>query len=195
MKTIFIMRHGQTDWNIHRRLQGQMDIPLNEEGIAQAKEAGDRFAAAGLRFDTVIASTLSRAVDTAVLSTGCEREAVIQDPRLVEIGYGDYEGTFYSQVTGELMAFIRDPENVPPPATVETIPALMARTGAFLEDLKSVDGESILVVTHGVTIRALMGHLTGPRNAVVWGMPIHNCQLITTTLKDGEYSDAVLYDK
>ena len=71
----------------------------------------------------------------------------------------------------------------------------MARTGAFLEDLKAVEGESILVVTHGVTIRALTGHLTGPRNAVVWGMPIHNCQLIITTLKDGEYSDAVLYDK
>ena len=191
MKTVYFMRHGQTDWNIGRRLQGQRDIPLNETGIAQAREAGERFAAAGLRFDTVMASPLSRAIDTAVLVTGAEKASLLLDERLMEIGYGDYEGALIGDLGGAMWAFIRDPEHVPPPPTVETIASLMERTGAFLRDLRDAEGDSILVVTHGVTIRALLGHLSGDRTRVVWGMPVHNCQLVTTTLENGVFTDAI----
>ena len=54
MKTVYFMRHGQTDWNIGRRLQGRTDVPLNAEGLRQAARAAERFAAAGLRFDAVL---------------------------------------------------------------------------------------------------------------------------------------------
>lgn len=191
MKTIYFMRHGQTDWNISRRFQGQRDIPLNETGIAQAREAGERFAAAGLRFDTVIASPLSRAVDTAALAAGVPAGSILTDARLLEIGYGPFEGADISRITGEMLAFIRDPDHCPPPEGVESIDALLSRAASFLEDLKTVQGERILAVTHGVAIRAIMGCLTGGKRAMVWGMPVHNCQLISTTMADGKYTEAV----
>ena len=190
MKTIWFMRHGQTDWNIQRRLQGTRDIPLNETGICQAREAGERIARAGLSFDTVIASPLCRSVDTAALVTGWDRDRIRLDPRLTEIGYGEYEGELFSQLDGEMLAFIRDPDHCPPPESVETIDALLERAAAFLEDLKTADGESILAVTHGVAIRALIGCLNEENRAMVWGMPVHNCQLVKTTLENGRYSPA-----
>ena len=191
MKTVYFMRHGQTDWNIRRKLQGQRDIPLNETGIAQAREAGERFAAAGLRFDTVMASPLSRAVDTAALAAGVSADSILTDARLLEIGYGPFEGADISQITGDMRSFIHDPDHCPPPEGVESIDALLARAADFLEDLKSVPGESILAVTHGVAIRAIIGCLTGEEHAMVWGMPVHNCQLVSTTLVNGEYTQAV----
>ncbi len=190
MKTIYFMRHGQTDWNISRRLQGQQDIPLNETGIAQAREAGERFAAAGLRFDAVISSPLSRAVDTAALAAGVPAGSILTDARLLEIGYGPFEGADISKITGEMWAFIHDPEHCPPPEGVESIDALLNRAADFLEDLKTMPGECILAVTHGVAIRAIIGCLTGGKRAMVWGMPVHNCQLISTTLSDGRYTEA-----
>lgn len=194
MKTVYFMRHGQTDWNIQRRLQGRRDIPLNETGAAQAAEAGDRFARAGLRFDTVIASPLRRAVDTAVLAAGADRSRIKLDPRLMELGYGDYEGALFSELEGDMLAFIRDPDHCPPPESVETIGSLLERAAAFLEDLKAADGESILAVTHGVAIRALIGCLGGENRAMVWGMPVHNCQLVKTTLENGRYSPAEMLE-
>ena len=141
-----------------------------------------------------MASPLSRAVDTAVLVTGAEKASLLLDERLMEIGYGDYEGAVFEELGGAMRAFIRDPDNAPPPPTVETIASLMERTGAFLRDLRDAEGDNILVVTHGVTIRAFLGHLSGDRSRMVWGVPVHNCQLITTTLENGEFTDAVIHE-
>ena len=194
MKTIYFMRHGQTDWNIQRRLQGQADIPLNETGIAQAREAGERFVRAGLTFDTVISSPLDRAVETAALASGVPRERIRREPRLAELGYGQYEGVLFTDLEGEMLAFIRDPDHCPPPESVEPIGALLDRAAAFLEDLKAVDGENILAVTHGVAIRALIGCLSGQDRTMVWGMPVHNCQLVKTVLENGRYCPAAILE-
>lgn len=194
MKTVYFMRHGQTDWNIGRRMQGQTDIPLNAEGRRQAAEAAERFASAGLRFDTVIASPLDRAVETAMLAARLPREGVRLDPRLMEIRYGIYEGTYYADLDGDMMAFIRDPDHCPPPPGVETISSLLDRTGSFLDDVRAMEGASILAVTHGVAIRAILGCLSGKDRAMVWGMPVHNCQLLETHLENGVFSPAVLWE-
>ena len=131
-------------------------------------------------------------MDTAVLATGWDRDRIRLDPRLTEIGYGKYEGELFSQLDGDMLAFIRDPDHCPPPESVETIDALLERAAAFLRDLKTADGESILAVTHGVAIRALIGCLDEENRAMVWGMPVHNCQLVRTTLENGRYSPAEL---
>lgn len=189
MKTIYIMRHGETDLNRENRLQGQIDCPLNERGWEQARLAGERFRARGLTFDQVCASTLTRAVQTAALAAGVPESAVRRDPRLIELDYGPYDAVPFTDLGPEMFAWFRDPEGTPPPAGIEPISALLDRTGAFLDSLRAEGGEgSVLVVTHGVAIRAMLGHLmhTG---AAVWGMPIDNCVLYETRLADGVFTE------
>ena len=192
-KNIYFMRHGETDWNRENRLQGQRDIPLNETGIQQAVDCGRRLDAAGMKFDTIVSSSLDRAVMTAICATGCRREDILIDDRLLEIGYGDYEGATFAELKDDMFAFFRDPDHVPPPETVESIQALMQRTGSFLQDISSLPGENILAVTHGVAIRAVLGHLSGQSDRAVWGMPVENCELYKTVWEDGCFSPVELY--
>jgi len=183
---VYFMRHGETDWNRENRLQGQADCPLNETGLAQARRAGERIAAAGLRFDAVYSSPLIRALETARLAAGAAPSDIRRDERLQEMSYGPYEGMAFGQLRRdrEMTAFLRDPERVPAPAGVESIPALMERTGAFLRALETAGEETVLVVTHGVAMRAIFGHLSGGQDAV-WGENIDNCTLYETVW-DGE---------
>lgn len=86
--------------------------------------------------------------------------------------------------------FFHDPEHVAPPNGVEPISELMKRTGAFLQYLRQEEkAESVLVVTHGVAIRAVLGHLTGKTYAV-WGMRVDNCVLYMTRLERGVFTPA-----
>ena len=77
---------------------------------------------------------------------------------------------------------------------MEPIGALLDRAGSFLEDLRGMDAETVLAVTHGVAIRAILGCLSGEDRAMVWGMPVHNCQLLETRLENGVFSPARLWE-
>ena len=87
------MRHGKTDWNLKYKLQGKTDIPLNEEGIKMAREAGERYK--DINFDVCYCSPLIRAKETARLLLEGRDIPVIYDDRLMEMGFGEYEGTEY----------------------------------------------------------------------------------------------------
>lgn len=193
MKTVYFMRHGQTDMNVAEVLQGQVDCPLNEVGINQAKEAGAKFRNAGLEFDMVYSSPLSRAIDTAVHSALVDRDSVVIEPRIIEMDYGPFEGVGYADFDDDMWNWLKDPDNIPAPAGIESIPDLMARTGEFIDSLVDSDGNSILVVTHGVAIRSMLGNLhklTGTYSAKVWGLPIPNCVLYKTIIsEDGSFSE------
>ena len=87
---IYIIRHGQTEKNRVKVLQGRSDVPLNDAGRQQAMEARDRFAARGIHFDKVYTSPLLRAVQTAEIIAEGIPQAV--DKRLIDMDYGPYEG-------------------------------------------------------------------------------------------------------
>ena len=89
MKLYFI-RHGQTDWNIVKRLQGATDIPLNENGEELARRTGEGMK--DIPFDLIYTSPLKRAFRTAELVRGNRDIPIISDDRLREICFGDYEG-------------------------------------------------------------------------------------------------------
>ena len=182
---VYIMRHGETDWNRSGRLQGQMDIPLNEKGKQQASEMKERIQESGLSFAKVYCSPLSRTRETGRLALGSE-EGFRLDERLLEYDYGPFDGTLFEDASKELMAFLMDPERVAPPEGSETIPHLMERVTSFLQDIDQ--NEDILIITHGVTIRALFGAMLGKEGAY-WDLPLDNCCIYT--LKDGEVIECV----
>ena len=86
---VYIVRHGQTDWNVQHKAQGRSDIPLNETGRRQAEELRDKIK--DIKFDAVYASPLKRARETAEIATDGEYKIVFDD-RLMERSFGDFEG-------------------------------------------------------------------------------------------------------
>ena len=96
MVEIFLIRHGQTDWNIQRRLQGHTDIPLNEVGRAQSLRLKDVLAEH--QIDAFFSSDLVRAIDTAKIARASESVPLIIDPGLREAGLGEAEGLLFEEL-------------------------------------------------------------------------------------------------
>ena len=189
MTTIYFMRHGETDWNHQERMQGQRDCPLNAKGRSQAAEAGKRLAGAGIHFDRVCSSPLSRARETARIVSGFSDDNLFTDPDILEMGFGPYEGVSFSELPPEMFQFFADPERFPAPEGMESVPHLKERTGRFLDRLRAADpGGTVLVVAHGVALRVLMGHLLAGRWDEGWKMPLENCCVYRVILENGVFS-------
>jgi broad specificity phosphatase PhoE len=147
--TIGILRHGQTDWNIDFRLQGVTDIPLNETGIAQARDAAEVIDPN--EWDLILTSPLSRARATAeiVAEVNGFAEAVIE-PLLLERSFGEAEGMMHE----EWRAKYADTNVVP---GGESLAELEARANLLLETLATrYRGQKVLAVSHGALIRILL---------------------------------------
>jgi uncharacterized phosphatase len=150
---ISLVRHGQTDWNLAKRIQGSSDIPLNDTGRAQAEATG--VAMAGGSYDAIYASPLGRATETAeIIASHTGLDAPLPLPEVAERNYGEAEG-----MTGaEILA--RWPEGTPVPGR-ETRDAVVARAlPALIELGEKHPDESIVVVSHGGVISSLVRHVT-----------------------------------
>lgn len=163
---LWLLRHGQTEWNREGRLQGWQDSPLTEQGEDQARLAAGRLAAQGLGAgDSVLrlVSPLGRAVATARLAFG--DLPFETDKRLIEIGTGDWTGLHLKTLeTNHPELFAQGPRvwyDAAPGA--ETFAGLARRIADFYGDLPTrAAGRSVVIITHGVTLRMLralaLGH-------------------------------------
>ena len=172
---VWITRHGQTALNKKQLMQGLYDEPLNETGIAQAKEA--RAKIGDMKFDAIYASPLIRARKTASIIGGVPMDEVIVDPRIIEVDFGKYEMHPYKRLGIWMSLYWMLPEVIPAPKTVETVSSMVARSRSFLEDLKKEDYENVLVVCHGGIIRALCGVLEHRRKGIKWRPRPENCEI------------------
>ena len=188
---LYIMRHGETDSNRAKRLQGRVDNPLNDNGIRLAREVGERLA--DIKFSLWISSPLKRAVETgeAVLSQNRVSGTVPfeRDERIVEISFGSWEGLGCGRDNFELDCdnfsdFYRDPELVSFPSDAESVSSVKKRTLDFLrstvlrEDFKTgEDGleKNILITTHGFAMRALLNSLYENKGDFWQGRVPANC--------------------
>ena len=149
---LYIMRHGTTDWNVARKLQGGTDIPLNGQGRTKAREAAKRYA--DVHFDLCYCSPLSRAKETAEILLEGRGVQIICDDRLTEMRFGVCEGEedSFPAKDGPMKAFFAAPQDYIPPKGAESFAQLFSRTGEILEQVilplvKS--GKDVLIVGHG----------------------------------------------
>lgn len=163
--TLYLIRHGETEWNRAQRYQGQRDIPLNDTGRTQARRNGAVLktllpAIADMDF---VSSPLSRAIETMQLlraEMGLDPLAFRQDARLVELNYGHWEGHLASSLAKidpeGVDAKARDPFGWRP-AGGESYADLMARIIVWLA---SIDRDTV-AMTHGGVSRVARGAALG----------------------------------
>ena len=180
---LWLVRHGQTDLNKAKRMQGRSDIPLNETGLLQAREAAAK--TEGICFDEVYASPLSRAVETAAIISHSEKERIRIDERLIEADFGRYERRRYWLMGPAMTCYWALPEVFPAPRTVETISSMVSRSRSFIRDLEKSPAENVLVSCHGGIIRALCGCLENAPKGIIWRPKPHNCELRLYIFENG----------
>ena len=184
---IYIVRHGQTEQNLKKKLQGRSNHPLTDLGREQASAVGDAFRDAGIVFDKVYTSPLDRAIETAKLVAG-DVPTECEDA-LIEMDYGPYEGTDLHNLPPEVEEFFQDFTNHPAPEGMEQLPDVVARAGEFLERLKAeAVHRDILLSTHAIAMKGLLEYLTPDSNGAYWSKYIGNCAVYVTELNDGTYS-------
>lgn len=188
---LYIIRHGVTAWNKAKRMQGQTDIPLAEEGIELAVRTG--MGMKRIPFDLVISSPLRRAVETAECVIQGRKIPIITDERIQEISFGEWEGEciLNSKVLpeGYMDLFFHDPLHVPKAPGGETFLQVRERTGEFLKDIcarKEYQDKNILISTHGAAGRCLLSHFYEDGVENIWrnGVPA-NCAVSLVEIKDG----------
>ena len=182
---IYVTRHGQTDYNKTRKMQGRTDVPLNETGIAQAKAR--RESLGDIKFDAVYASPLIRAVQTAEIIGNVSRDEIITDERIIEADFGKYELMGYFSTGLPMIGYWSCPEIFPAPKGVETIKEMVDRTSSFLKELEQKDYAKVLVACHGGIIRPIRGYLEDKKNGIIWRPRPRNCEIFVYESIDGKH--------
>ena len=174
---IYITRHGQTNLNKARLMQGRSDEPLNLHGIDQAREARELLG--DIHFDKVYSSPLKRAVTTASIIGGVDMSEIITDDRIIEADFGPYEKKPYTGVGMKMALYWMAPWIFQAPSGVETLDSMRNRAKAFLDDIigKSGPDENILISCHGGIIRSLTGYLEHAPHGVRWYPKPKHCEI------------------
>lgn len=159
MKTLYIVRHGETDWNKMGKYQGITDVPLNENGLAQAKACGE--ALSHVHFDRILSSDLSRALVTAESIRRNRSIPISIDKRLRELNFGDWEALLFSEIEERWPGLIDEMYLKPHIVRVpngESFKELQERAWAGLQEFISANDEeeTLLITCHGGTIRTLL---------------------------------------
>lgn len=177
----YVIRHGRTDWNEQYRLQGNTDIPLNDTGRQQAREAAEKYA--DVKIDICYCSPLVRAQETARILLKGRDIPVITDERLREVSFGIYEGTshIFEHPESPVYNFFKDPAHYIAPETAESFESLCGRARNFIDECVTPfvgQGKDILVVGHGALNSALIKEYHHMPLEDYWKVGIPNCGLI-----------------
>jgi uncharacterized phosphatase len=172
---IYLVRHGETDWNAPGRLLSRTDRPLNARGEAQARDLAASLT--DIAWDRAFASPLVRARRTAEIALASRADAppLVLDERLVEMDFGPYEGLSEAELEADPVAVTRRRDGAQLPG-VETEAAVEARARAFYADVADLPGTT-LVVGHGRMLRSLIATCVLRVPAAVSGsLRMRNCR-------------------
>ncbi|MGH2805634.1 MAG: histidine phosphatase family protein [Actinomycetota bacterium] len=160
MTTIFLVRHGATDWNIYKRAQGHADIDLNAEGHRQASTAAQELG--HLEIDAVYASDLKRAVDTATPIAAAHGLEVKLDKRLREIDQGEWEGLTVEEISAKWPDLWGPARHYSARPGGESPQQVRDRSLEALSDIVAAHADDhVVIVSHGGTIRWISAEALG----------------------------------
>lgn len=171
--TIYLTRHGQTEWNLEKRLQGRGNSPLTQDGIERAQELAKRVQA--LPIDVIYSSPIERAYHTAQILKGDQQVSLICHDGLMEMSFGDYEGHKTEDITQENPAWdielIMHGDTQMCAPNGETLQVVRQRVKEAMDTIIATHkGETVLIVAHGITLKALMYYFEDEEvNAEVMG--------------------------
>lgn len=188
---LYIVRHGETDWNKTRRIQGQVDIPLNEFGKHLAIETGKGLL--DVKFEICISSPLGRAVETAKLILGSRPVPIVTDERITEMAFGIWEGGCCSKdgwnLPQEFRDFFEAPERYKAPEGGEDFYMVRNRLEDFLKELYQKEGwqdKNILITTHGAALCGMLNVIKNKPVSEYWGKGVHkNCAVTEVEVAGG----------
>ena len=161
MTRVFLVRHGETEWNRQQIFRGMSDVPLNENGKRQAEALGRRLAA--IPIGSIYASKLGRALETAKAIAGGQRKEsfVIPDDGFTDINYGEWAGLSYDEARIKFpeayAKWQREPQGMHFPGG-ESLQSVQLRAWRSFDRIfhATGNGEDIAIVSHQVVIRALL---------------------------------------
>ena len=178
---LYIMRHGKTDWNERKKLQGRTDIPLNDVGRKMAAEAAQVYK--NLPIDVCYCSPLARARQTAEIFLKDRDIPIIVDDRLIEMSFGIYEGTEQStRASGcPINTLFEEPEKYKAVEGGESIEELFERTGDFLKNVVEPQleaGKNIVIIGHGAMNSGIICQVRGLSTEHFWDAGVNQCELL-----------------
>jgi len=185
MLHLMLVRHGETEWNVQRRYQGQSDVSLSELGHRQAIHIAERLA--GQKIDALYASDLKRAMETARAIAERNNMEILPEPRLRELKFGILEGLTFEEAEDQypemISAWLEDFNNTPDGA--ETIDQFNVRIISFLDDLKQRhDGQIVLLVGHGGSLSEILRVILGLSPERRWYIEMENASLSEVLLAE-----------
>jgi broad specificity phosphatase PhoE len=192
--TIYLIRHGQTDWNKQQIFRGRKDIPLNERGREEALALSKHLAA--VKFSAGYASPLSRSFETAEIVARPHGLTVQLDEGMVDINYGVWEGLSDDEVKKRFAILYRrwhsEPQRVRFPGG-ESLLMVKKRALTSLEGFRNRHpGETVFVVSHRAVTKVVMCAMLGLTNRSFWKIFQDNCAFnIIMLSKDDAYVSAL----
>ena len=180
---LLVVRHGQTDWNISGRFQGQTDIPLNPAGLRQAQAIAKRLGTEAP--EAIYTSDLQRAWQTAKIIQAAlppeSRPPLIGEPRLREMCFGKWEGLTYNEIQALqprlLQRWESDLEHTTPPDG-ENLLSMAQRVHTAYESILALHPEAtVVLVAHGGPLQMLITQVLGMPAGRFWQVHLTNASL------------------
>lgn len=187
--TVYVTRHGETEWNVAKRMQGRKNSALTENGMLQAKQLGDRMK--DLSIHAIYSSPSERTLHTAELIKGDRDIPIIVDEHFYEINMGIWEGQTIDdierQYPEEIQLFWYEP-HLFQSTSGENFEAVHKRVMDGIQLLlEKHKGESILIVSHAAAAKLLVGHFAGIEIENVWDDPfMHSASLSIIEFEEGK---------
>jgi probable phosphoglycerate mutase len=190
MTKIYITRHGETEWNTQRRFQGQHDSPLTERGIMQVNLLSEYLQK--IPITAIYASSCNRAVVTANIINSNKNLPLCVCDELREINFGVWEGMSTAEVKDkypdDFQKYFYSPDKYIPNNGGETFDEVRLRLLKKIEEIVSAHpNETVLIVTHGNTLRILHAYFTDCSLSAIWNLLAPPASLSLVVANGGNY--------
>lgn len=193
---IYLVRHGETEWNALMKFQGQTDVPLSDRGRQQAGLLGERLA--GEKFQGFYASDLTRAYETAAIISRHHGLNIETIPELRELNFGAWEGLTNKEIkesfADEVKRWWENPLSTRIPGG-ETLGEMVERSVVAVKKIvERHNGENVVVVSHGGAIRSIVGSVLGMDLNKYWRLRLDNACLNIIDFPEWEKGILMLFN-